>query len=465
MKIKNRTMRVLATVMALLLLVTCFVACGNKNGHDGKLSISVGNWPSEEGNPKGYEAKLKKAKEFEAANPGVEIIPNEWSYEVQTFLAKAEAGTLPTIYNTHFTETSKIMDLGYAADLTDALKENGYYDKFNDFTLKLSSRDGKVYMIPRNCYSLGLVLNLELFEEAGLMEVDGTPIAPKTFEELIDAAKKITEKTGKAGFVFPTTQNAGGWNFTVLAWNFGTKFVEQVDGKWKATFNSKECAEALEYLKDLKWKYNVLPSNTLVNNAEVSKLIGTSQAAMAFMAPSGTYSLTMNYNMDKDIIGYAPMPAGPRRHVTLIGGEFNVLSHNATKEEIDAALKWLEYDNVTPNLTEETKKTKREYYELANSDGRLVGLHDLTVWNEKAEIVEYDKQLISEMINVNPNHIKLFNEQKNIEFEAEVPICAQELYAILDSCIQEVLTNKDADCEKLLDKAVADFQRNYLDYE
>ena len=37
-----------------------------------------------------------------------------------------------------------------------------------------------------------------------------------------------------------------------------------------------------------------------------------------------------------------------------------------------------------------------------------------------------------------------------MEIQAEEPVCAQELYGILDSCIQEVLTNKDADCAALL---------------
>ena len=59
-----------------------------------------------------------------------------------------------------------------------------------------------------------------------------------------------------------------------------------------------------------------------------------------------------------------------------------------------------------------------------------------------------------------------FRKKFNIDFvpeKAEEPICAQELYGILDNCIQEVLTNKDADCAALLEKACSDFQKNYLD--
>ena len=45
----------------------------------------------------------------------------------------------------------------------------------------------------------------------------------------------------------------------------------------------------------------------------------------------------------------------------------------------------------------------------------------------------------------------------------EEPVCAQELYGILDNCIQAVLTDKNADCAELLKKANSDFQQNYLD--
>ena len=43
------------------------------------------------------------------------------------------------------------------------------------------------------------------------------------------------------------------------------------------------------------------------------------------------------------------------------------------------------------------------------------------------------------------------------EIRPEEPINAQELYSILDSCIQEVLSNENADVVKVLEKANADF--------
>ena len=77
-------------------------------------------------------------------NPGIIIEPDEWGYDVQTFLAKAEGGTLPDLYYTHFTEFDKIIDGEYAADIKSVLVKNDYYDKISDSMLKLIERDGKV---------------------------------------------------------------------------------------------------------------------------------------------------------------------------------------------------------------------------------------------------------------------------------------------------------------------------------
>jgi len=67
--------------------------------------------------------------------------------------------------------------------------------------------------------------------------------------------------------------------------------------------------------------------------------------------------------------------------------------------------------------------------------------------------------------NININHVRLYNESlsdEKIELRPEEPVCAQELYAVLDGIIQEILTNKDADIAKLVKDACADFQANYL---
>ncbi len=86
------------------------------------------------------------------------------------------------------------------------LSKRGYDGMFNEDILELiSGENGEIYAFPINSYVLGLAVNTELFEQAGLLEEDGTPKQPKDWNEVAEFAVQIKEKTGKPGFVFPTS--------------------------------------------------------------------------------------------------------------------------------------------------------------------------------------------------------------------------------------------------------------------
>lgn len=297
------------------------------------------------------------------------------------------------------------------------------------------------------------------------MNADGTPKAPTTFEELAETAKIITEKTGKAGFVMPTTENGGGWLFTPIAWNFGAKFTDKTDGKWKATFDTDECAQALEYIKSLKWDYNTLPSNTLANQSEMRKLVATGQAAMCLGGLDTTDSMVKEYGMKLESIGLAKMPAGPKRHVTLMGGGYYAIRNDATEEQKDAVFKWLEFDGIGANLTDDLKANIEKNQKMRAEEGKLVGVKDFSYWNENSEIQQYKEEMIDKYSNIKPEQVALYNDKTDVEYQFEEPVCAQDLYSLLDSCLQQVLTDKNADCRAIVNEAAQKFQTNYLDYE
>ena len=460
--------RIIAMTLAAAVAFGAVSGCGEKKQtaitKDGKVFLSVGNWPDSEANPEGYKSMMERKAAFEEKYPDIEISPDTYEYDVQTFAAKAEGETLPIIYTTHFTEAKKIIEMGYSADITDAMKKNGYYDVVSEELMNEVSKDDKVYLIPSQVYTLGLVMNLSLFREAGLMNPDGSPQFPETFDDVRTMAKTIHDKTGKAGFLFPTTQNGGGWNFTDLAWNFGGTFMKENGDKWESDFN-QGTTDALQWLKDMMWEDGSLPSTTLINNEDAMKLVGTDQAAMAFAHPAQVNSLYTAYGMSRDNIGYAKMPAGPARHVTLMGGSFYAIAPQATPEQIDAAFKWLEFIGVTPSadLPEDTKENLRKDKESEkNEDNSIIGIKDLSIWTDKEATQGYKNQLIDEFRNIDEKQIASYNDKSGIEYQTEEKQCAQDLYGLLDSCIQEVLTNKDADCKAVLEKAASDFQANFL---
>lgn len=462
--------QITAVILAAALCTGGLAGCGTKKkqtSSDGKIKITVANWPSEDGNEKAFENAENKRKEFEKKYKNIEVAGETWGYDQSTFMARAEGGSLSTVYTSFFTEAKKIIQFGYAADITDYVKKYGYYGKINETLLDTISKEESIYLLPKSAYSLGIVINMNLFREAGLLESDGTPKIPKTFDELAAFAQTVHEKTGKAGFVFPTTSNQGGWNFSMLAWSFGTEFIKKKDGKYTSNFANDKCAAALEYLKDLKWNKNALPSNTNVDAVEVVKLIGTDQAAMAIVHPGQLDALVKDYGMKPENIAMITMPAGPERHVTLMGGDFYVIEPNASPEQIDAAFKWIQFSGLTTEMDEDTKKRYENDKKLDFEENmKVIGVKDLSIWNDNADTEKFKNEVIEKYRNIPEKNVADYNNNKgSIEYQVEEEVCAQDLYATLDSCIQEVLTNKNSDVKGILKKAAADFQSNFLDYE
>lgn len=462
--------KILLTALAAALMATALVGCGGEKqtttDTEGKLQFSVGEWPTEN-TPETLELWEKHKTEFEDKYPDVELIRDEWVYNMETFLPKAVANTLPTLYPCHLTETKKIINNGYAADVTDVLKEMGWLEYMDEFQLELCEKDGRYYGVPQGVYYQGLACSVELFTEAGLVDENGVPKFPQTWDEVAEYASIIKQKTGKPGFVFPTMNNCGGWHFLNIAWSYGVDFMEQdKDGNWKATFDTQECADALQWVKDLKWKWDCIPDNTLINQQEMQKLFGTVQAGMYITSGPDIY-LQQTYAMPKENWSFTKIPAGPKGRYAQVGGKTNMFAKNATPEQIKAGMNWLSiHQGLQPALTEELQEEaiakQVETWQVNLDKDYIVSYPGNSLFN----VPELQEKLMEkwyEMTNIKPELVITGKDKSDVNILPEEPIECQALYSVLDTIIQEVLINEDADPMALVKQANADFQANYLD--
>ena len=117
-----------------------------------------------------------------------------------------------------------------------------------------------------------------------------------------------------------------------------------------------------------------------------------------------------------------------------------------------------EYDDATKKMMQYNFET-----ELKNNS-IITGKKALSVWTNE-EKSKLDSEIVQPYINVDLDDFNDYYNMEDITIKAEEPMCCQELYSVLDGCIQEVITNKNADITSLLEKANNDFQVNYLDKE
>lgn len=430
-------------------------------------TISLGIWPSDTAPEteismhQGFVAKMKELY------PNVTIEPNYYQYAVDTYVTMAAAGNAPTVFQPWFTEPQRLINAGLVADITDVLIARGWEQYMNQgYKNMLSDANGRIYGIPRDSYGLGLMLNVEMFEQAGLMNDDGTPKYPKTLDELAVTAQTIKQKTGAPGFCLLAMDAGGGWHFSNIAWNFGATLETYDNGRWNAHLNTPECVAAMQYVKDLKWKYDCLTADpTQENWGSGMTQLGTGGAGMYFGANDAVDNPTAVNGLAVDKLALVPFPAGPKGdQYMLAGGTAYMFAPNATKDQINAGLAYLELMGRAPILTQDSIDGMRTDAARRVQDGVPV-VPRIQAWNNP-DYTAAELDVVNQYKNVDMRFYQDYFDCINNKgaLRAEEPIMAQEMYLELTKVIQKVLTTQDADVQKLLDRAQTNFQKLVDEY-
>jgi multiple sugar transport system substrate-binding protein len=140
---------------------------------------------------------------FNADNPDIHVaVTNvEWpGYDQLT--AQFAAGDPPDIVTIHQSVLGDYASKDLLLPLDDILASVGVpASDFTDASLNGVTKEGKIYGLPIDNWTMLYHINMDLFKKAGLTNADGTPKLPTSPEELLAEAKQFKEKTGKPYFV------------------------------------------------------------------------------------------------------------------------------------------------------------------------------------------------------------------------------------------------------------------------
>lgn len=423
------------------------------------VTVTLGIWPEDTltEDIKVYEGYVDTLK---ATNPNVTYKPAYYKYAADTFMPMVQSGNTPTVFETWFTEPQKLINAGAVADITDELQARGWLDKMNPAIKSiLSDENGRVYGIPRDGYALGLMLNVELFEEAGLVDADGYPIYPKTWTELAETAKTIKEKTGSAGLCLLAKDGAGGWHFSNIAWAFGANLcIVGDDGTYKANLNSPEAIKAMEYIKSLKWDYDVLTADPTNEDWGTGfTQLGTGNAAMYIGANDAVAQPTQVNGLPVDKLAMCPIPASDGGQFSLYGGTPYMFSKDATSDEINAALDFLEVMGRAPEVNDNVIAGLKADAQNRVNNGVPV-IRPFPCWTNQ-EYIDAQLAVVNEFQNVDPKMFQsYFDASTSDGLRVEEPGLTQEMYGELTNVLQAVLTDKKADVKALMDTANSNYQ-------
>ncbi|GAB4085363.1 extracellular solute-binding protein [Myceligenerans cantabricum] len=384
-----------------------------------------------------------RAAEFTEANPNITVEHQEYTWTGTTFAADLAGGTLPTVFTLPFTDGRGLIEREQIADISGLVAELPYADQLNE-TVAVAGRsaDGAQWAVPIAAYGQGIHYNRTLFEEAGL----DPDAPPATWDEVREAAKTISDETGKSGFSMMTQGNTGGWILTTLVYALGGR-AEVVDGEEvTATIATPEYREALEYLHAMRWEDDSMGDEFLYDWATSHADLGAGKIGM-LISGGGDYGNLVTQNaMDPDDYGVTVLPLEGDDAAALGGGTLAAVDAKATPAEQAAAVKWIDFYYMGKLITREGAVSDAE---AAAAQDLPVGAPILPVFDK--ETYDQSQEWIADLINVPLEQFAPYSDGiYDQPLAAEPPAATQDLYAALDPVVQAVLTDEDADIDTLL---------------
>jgi len=389
-----------------------------------------------------------KVEAFEDANPDITIEGSEVKYDPTTFAAQLAGGTLPTVMGVPVTDIQALISREQIKDLSAYYETSDVLKTLNEtVTANVQSTDGDYYGIPISAFTLALLVNRAVFEQAGL----DPDVALESWDEVAEAATVITDKTDAAGLAQLTSKNQGGWTLTALSAAFGGLIQETEDGVTASTIDNEATADALQFLSDLRWEEDALGANFLLDFDAAGPAFASGQYGMMVGASEWYNPIVRNFAMAPEDFGLFPLPQDDDGLGSLGGGSVAIVRADATDAEAAAAVKWTEFFYL--NRFADMEFAAEEAASQA-ADGGTVPRVGLPLVSAEA-YAEY-LAAIEPSINVPLENLETYySAARSDDFAVvtEPPVEAQQVYGILDAALQAVLTDQNADIDALLAQA------------
>ncbi|MFF8409218.1 extracellular solute-binding protein [Streptomyces omiyaensis] len=455
----RRGRRAAAAVLLALSLAACGEGGGASGGGDSsdpttlldprtKVTITIDCMP-----PAAKAAELKEWKEdvaeFNKTYPNVTIegrsTPGQ-CLEPPRFTAMLKAKSQPDVFSTYFTDLPQVLAEDGAQDISAYVHPWSVplLKDVNPDVLDSLRHKGRLYGLPTSNYTMGLLINRKLFEDAGL----DPDAPPRTWEEVRAAARKIAG-LGKdiAGFGEYSAGNTGGWHFTAQLYSLGGDVVDA--SGTRAAFDDRLGRQVARNLHAMRWEDDSMGGTQLLKWGDLQKQIATDKLGMFLAAPDDIAYMVQELGAKYENFGMGPIPGGRN---TLAGGNNYMIKQGIAPDKIKAAVAWLSFKFATVGKGQfDWARTK--------ADGLPVGLPQPNFWLGRTKAKDDAARV--EHATVPVAHFRTFMDNP-VPGKAEPPK-AQEIYEILDDVMAGVLTDEDADIDTLLATAAARVDRVLAD--
>jgi ABC-type glycerol-3-phosphate transport system substrate-binding protein len=442
----HRTMAGITVVAALGLGAA---ACGStpaaSSSASGHVTISVDCAPPAS-SPQQHKEWNEDVATFEKENPSITIDSiYENPCEVPaSFTAMLGAGTEPNVFYTYFTDKDQVLDAGQAADITPyvSTKTVPMLDDIVPSAMAAVTAGKTIYGLPTSNYTQGLIINRQLFTEAGLNPND----PPTTWAAVETDAKAITKLgNGIYGYGDYSAGNNGGWHFSSELDAMGGHMINPAGTA--ASFDTTEGTAILQALHTMRFVDHSMSPTQQLEWGDLQKQMAAGKLGMYIAAPDDIYNVIVPQDGGNiNDYGMGPIPSASGTPAgSLSGGNDYMFAKRDTPAQIEAGIKWLVFESLTPG--------QGVYFNFARqkADGVAVGFPEPQLFTGSTE-AQYDK-LLDASATINPSYYSTFANAH--ETPMGEPVDAQAVYKTLDPVMLGVLTNPNPNISQLLATATS----------
>lgn len=195
--------RIVGVLLAAIMVAGVFSGCGSESVKSDVKVVTV--WANQTHSKAVYDRLVEEYNNGQGKSDGIRI-----DYQVkggdtynQAIDVALQTDTAPDLFNA--TGLEKNVENGYVIALDDMPGAAELIERYKELSgEKRNVFNGKTYTLPIGITTTGLLYNKDMFRAAGIVDENGEPTPPETWEEVREYAKRLTNTAKREyGIVLP----------------------------------------------------------------------------------------------------------------------------------------------------------------------------------------------------------------------------------------------------------------------
>ena len=339
-------------------LAATFVGCGEKSGSADVKTVEV--WSPDSHSKTVMNELVNNWNETKGKELGLKIVYTVKEGDIKqavdmAMISKQAPDLFSSVDVTKYSDSHEIYPI---SDLPGGEEMIAKYDKDLLKSTSFTGVDGKVYCLPATVLTFGLVYNKDMFRKYGIVDENGEPTPPKTFAQVREYAKRMTnEKEQDFGIILPMKWGAFyATDVNQLVWGgAGRTAFDCRTGQ----YDFSHIKPIYEMYKGMKDDGSIFPGPEGLDNDMARAYFAERNIGMKF---AGSYDVGV-FNSQfpaKCDWGVAPYPVADENNAykryMMVGGHYSLTTSAVEKLGADKAMEVLKFfysDEMARKLYEE----------------------------------------------------------------------------------------------------------------